>query len=62
MFYGQVHKQAAKQDDPEATKNVKKQANKLVAFNEHVFKDPRVEVVVLPVFDGLSLIRKVTNK
>ena len=26
-------------------------------FNDHVAKDPRVEVVVLPLFDGLGLIR-----
>jgi predicted O-methyltransferase YrrM len=26
-------------------------------FNAHVAKDPRVEVVVLPLFDGLGLIR-----
>jgi predicted O-methyltransferase YrrM len=26
-------------------------------FNDHVAKDPRVEVVVLPLFDGVGLIR-----
>ena len=30
----------------------------LVAFNDFVAKDPRVEVVVLPLRDGLSIIRK----
>jgi caffeoyl-CoA O-methyltransferase len=30
----------------------------LVAFNKHVRRDPRVECVMLPVRDGVSLIRK----
>ena len=30
----------------------------LVAFNERVTKDPRVENVLLPLRDGLMLIRK----
>src|SRR5690606_29015079 len=28
------------------------------AFNDHVVADPRVDVVMLPVADGLTLIRK----
>jgi caffeoyl-CoA O-methyltransferase len=30
----------------------------IVAFNDHVSKDPRVECVMLPIRDGVSLIRK----
>ncbi len=30
----------------------------VVAFNKHVYRDPRVECVMLPVRDGVSLIRK----
>src|SRR3990172_4434915 len=30
----------------------------IVAFNDHVARDPRVEVVMLPLRDGVSLIRK----
>lgn len=61
LFYGQVHKQANNEDDPEATKNLKTTAKKLDVFNKHVFNDNRVEVVMLPMFDGLSLIRKVNQ-
>ena len=35
-----------------------KQTQGLVAFNEMIIKDPRVEVVLLPIRDGLSIIRK----
>lgn len=35
-----------------------KQTRGLVAFNDFVAGDPRVEVVMLPIRDGLSLIRK----
>lgn len=30
----------------------------VVAFNKHVYRDPRIECVMLPVRDGVSLIRK----
>lgn len=65
LYYGQVHKQAAnyKEDSSnlktvEGSKNIRKTAAKLHAFNKYVYQDPRVEVVVLPIFDGISLIRK----
>ena len=35
-----------------------KQTQGLLAFNDMIAKDPRVEVVILPIRDGLSLIRK----
>lgn len=35
-----------------------KQTAGIAAFNETVAKDPRAEVVILPVRDGLSIIRK----
>ncbi|KAG0026850.1 hypothetical protein BGZ81_006054 [Podila clonocystis] len=48
-------------NDGEASKkrsksSLQKTANHMDAFNRHVRSDPRVEVVVLPVFDGLSVI------
>jgi predicted O-methyltransferase YrrM len=42
----------------EASKNIKRTASKVNQFNQHVSKDPRVEMVMLPIFDGLSIIRK----
>ena len=36
----------------------KKTDRAVVAFNKHVCRDPRVECVMLPVRDGVSLIRK----
>ena len=35
-----------------------KQTQGLLAFNDKIAKDPRVEVVILPIRDGLSVIRK----
>jgi caffeoyl-CoA O-methyltransferase len=64
LFYGQVHKNAENYKETgtdsinESSKNITKQAKKVHNFNIHVFQDSRVEVVVLPVFDGISLIRK----
>lgn len=53
LFFGQVHK-----TNSQASKNIKKTAAKIRAFNEHVIKDSRTEVIVLPLFDGISFIRK----
>lgn len=62
LFYGEVHKVASDYDgsdgESQASKNVQRTAKKVDNFNQHVFKDPRVEVVALPAFDGLSFIRK----
>lgn len=38
--------------------SVDKQTQGLLAFNDHIMKDHRVEVVMLPIRDGLSIIRK----
>ena len=35
-----------------------RQTQGLLAFNDKIAKDPRVEVVILPIRDGLSVIRK----
>ena len=35
-----------------------KQTRGIAAFNDMVVRDPRVEVVILPLRDGLSIIRK----
>ena len=34
-----------------------KMADAMTEFNDYVANEPRVEVVVLPLFDGLGLIR-----
>lgn len=38
--------------------SLQKTANHMDAFNRHVRSDPRVEAVVLPIFDGLSVIMR----
>ncbi|GAN06634.1 o-methyltransferase [Mucor ambiguus] len=68
LFFGHVHTQAAdyvslapndgSNKGDEGTKNLKKTSLKVHHFNQHVAKDPRVESVMLPVFDGLTIIRK----
>lgn len=47
-------------DDAELRKNrrARKLANTMHRFNTEVVKDPRLEVLVLPIRDGLSIIRK----
>jgi len=42
----------------EETPSTDKQTRGLLAFNEMVVSDPDVEVVILPIRDGLSVIRK----
>ncbi|MBQ3026292.1 MAG: methyltransferase, partial [Alistipes sp.] len=34
-----------------------KQTQEIIAFNEHVLNDSRVESVILPLRDGINLIR-----
>ncbi|KAG0821381.1 hypothetical protein G6F18_012215 [Rhizopus arrhizus] len=59
LFFGQVHGQAGfGHTEAEVSKNIRKQATKVHNFNAHIAKDPRVELVILPLFDGLTLIRK----
>ena len=65
LFFGHVHTQAedyvsqtSNDGSEDGTKNMKKTALKVHRFNQHVAKDPRVESVMLPVFDGLTIIRK----
>ena len=47
---------AGKVVDPKAKREA--QTRGIVAFNDRVKDDPRVEVVIIPVRDGLTLIRK----
>ncbi|KAI8642183.1 O-methyltransferase [Parasitella parasitica] len=67
LFFGFVHKQAGHSDNQaeadkekheSASENIKKTALKVHKFNQHVANDPRVESVSLPIFDGLTIIRK----
>ncbi|KAI9319415.1 O-methyltransferase-domain-containing protein [Dichotomocladium elegans] len=62
LFFGQVHRAAGYQPiSSDASKNILNTAKKAHKFNEHVLADRRVEVVVLPIFDGVSIIRKVQS-
>lgn len=47
-------------DEAEIKKNrrARKLASKMHRFNDAIVKDPRVEVLVLQIRDGLSIIRK----
>lgn len=59
LFFGQVHRVAGySETSSEASKNILSTAKKAHKFNQHVLSDPRVQVVVLPIFDGVSIIRK----
>lgn len=48
LWYGKVIEEAARKD---------KQTQEIIAFNEHVLNDSRVESVILPLRDGINLIR-----
>jgi predicted membrane-bound spermidine synthase len=41
--------------------NVRRAAQAMHAFNQYVVNDPRVEVIILPLFDGLSFIQHRTH-
>ncbi|KAG0743405.1 hypothetical protein G6F62_009351 [Rhizopus arrhizus] len=62
LFFGLVHRHVGfeKEIDPQygIPKNRKEEAAKVHDFNECVFNDPRVEVLMLPLFDGVSIIYK----
>ena len=48
LWYGKVVEEVARKD---------KQTQEIIAFNEHVRNDSRVESVILPLRDGINLIR-----
>ena len=48
LWYGKVVEEVARKD---------KQTQEIIAFNEHVLNDSRVESVILPLRDGINLIR-----
>ncbi|ORY94433.1 O-methyltransferase-domain-containing protein [Syncephalastrum racemosum] len=60
LFWGQVHRTAGYESyDPNTTsKRILKASKAIHAFNEKVRNDPRLQVVVLPAFDGISIIRR----
>ncbi|KAG1492969.1 hypothetical protein G6F46_009433 [Rhizopus delemar] len=62
LFYGLVHRHVGfeKEIDPQLgiPKSKKEEAAKVHDFNEFVSNDPRVRVLMLPLFDGLSIIYK----
>ena len=48
LWYGKAVEEVARKD---------KQTQEIIAFNEHVLNDSRVESVILPLRDGINLIR-----
>ncbi|KAI9303301.1 O-methyltransferase-domain-containing protein [Cunninghamella echinulata] len=60
LYFGQVHRQSGYEEDQSITpsNNIKKTAGKVAAFNEHVKQDSRVQLIMLPLFDGISIIQK----
>ncbi|KAI8099626.1 O-methyltransferase-domain-containing protein [Halteromyces radiatus] len=64
LYFGQVHRTAGYPEDQPipASKNINKMARKVHAFNEHVRNDDRVQSVTLPIFDGLTIIKKKKKK
>ena len=48
LWYGKVVEEVARKD---------KQTQEIIAFNEHILNDSRVESVILPLRDGINLIR-----
>ncbi|CEP12282.1 hypothetical protein [Parasitella parasitica] len=67
LFFGHVYKQAGQisnqveideEKHESASENINKTALKVHKFNQHVANDHRVESVSLPLFDGLTIIRK----
>ncbi|KAI8339506.1 O-methyltransferase-domain-containing protein [Chlamydoabsidia padenii] len=60
LYFGQVHRVAGYHEDQPtpASKNINRVARKLDAFNKHVKQDERVQSVILPLFDGLTVIKK----
>jgi len=46
-------------DDDSRNRRSRKLANAMHTFNKRIIEDPRVEVLVLPIRDGLSVIRKI---
>ena len=48
LWYGKVVEEVARKD---------KQTQEIVAFNDYVRNDDRVENVILPLRDGINLIR-----
>jgi predicted O-methyltransferase YrrM len=55
-FFSRVDKES--EDEERKRRRARKLATKMHLFNSEIVKDNRVEVVVLPMRDGLSVIRK----
>ncbi|SAM03884.1 hypothetical protein [Absidia glauca] len=60
LYFGQVHRVAGYHEDQPtpASKNINRVARKVDAFNKHVKHDNRVQSIILPLFDGLTIIKK----
>ncbi|CAO3660484.1 unnamed protein product [Umbelopsis vinacea] len=57
LFRGLVPQIPEVPDEPKA-KGLMRTARQLHIFNQHVKDDPRVEQIILPLYDGLSIIQK----
>jgi len=59
MNVSRQYEQEIKSDDEiRKTRRARQLANKMHRFNSEIVKDNRVEVLILPMRDGLSVIRK----
>ncbi|KAI9497145.1 O-methyltransferase [Zychaea mexicana] len=62
LFFGQVHRHAgydtSDSNTIQASDYIKGVAKQMEKFNQHVSQDPRTRVVMLPLFDGMSIITK----
>ncbi|KAI9284949.1 O-methyltransferase family protein [Umbelopsis sp. AD052] len=57
LFRGLVPQAMESEIDPQ-NKGLMRTARQLHAFNQHIKDDPRVEQIILPLYDGLSIIQK----
>jgi UPF0176 protein len=57
-FASMVEDETTEELERRKNRRARKLANKMHRFNSEILRDPRVEVLVLPIRDGLSVIRK----
>ncbi|KAI8145704.1 O-methyltransferase [Fennellomyces sp. T-0311] len=60
LYFGLVHRDAGYEEKCpiEVSERFRQNSRCIENFNQHVVKDPRVEVTMVPLFDGVSFIRK----
>ncbi|ORX61620.1 S-adenosyl-L-methionine-dependent methyltransferase [Hesseltinella vesiculosa] len=60
LYWGQVHRVAGgyEEDNVEVSKNIRRLARKVHDFNTFVKADDRIQAIMLPVFDGFTVITR----